>query len=133
MAKINVVGDAVVVTSELKYPDIERIKKYRPEALTLYGGEDGKEPVFCIGLTSRSRGCLNAIGAEFGGMSHDGSEKATITMIPTIPAGADIKEVIADTFGAGIALLERMEAKLPEVLNAINTERDTIMSHIEVA
>ena len=51
MAKIMVAGDAVVVTSDMKLEDIKLVKKYRPEALTLFEGEgEEKEPVFKIGI-----------------------------------------------------------------------------------
>lgn len=43
MAKIKVVGNAAVITSNLTLGDIALVKAYRPEALALKGGENGKE------------------------------------------------------------------------------------------
>ena len=51
MSKAIIAGEAVVVTSSMKLEDLETIAKYRPEALTLKGGEDGKEPIFAISIT----------------------------------------------------------------------------------
>lgn len=52
MAKIVIAGDAVVVTSAIKLEDLRNIKKYRPAALILKGGEDGKEPIFAVDVTN---------------------------------------------------------------------------------
>ena len=52
MAKITIAGDAAVVTSAMKLEDIKTIEKYRPKELVLKGGEDGKEPIFCLLYTS---------------------------------------------------------------------------------
>ena len=49
MAKVKTMGQAIVVVSEVKLDDIKKIEKYRPEALVLKGGEDGKEEIFRIG------------------------------------------------------------------------------------
>ena len=49
MAKIVIAGDAVVVKSELKLEDIKTIEKYNTKALTLMGGDEGKEPIFALG------------------------------------------------------------------------------------
>lgn len=63
MAKIVIAGDAIVVTSAMKLEDIKTIEKYRPNALTLMGGEDGKEPIFAIG-TTEGCGNINQVGAS---------------------------------------------------------------------
>ena len=62
MAKIVIAGDAIVVTSAMKLEDIKTIEKYRPNALTLMGSEDGKEPIFAIGTTE---GCGNINQVNF--------------------------------------------------------------------
>ena len=56
MAKIVIAGDAVIVTSTMKLEDIKTIAKYRPKALTLMGGEDGKEPIFAVRSEERRVG-----------------------------------------------------------------------------
>jgi len=131
MAKIVIAGDAVVVTSALKLEDIHTIEKYRPKALVLKGGEDGKEPIFAIGTTSGA-GNINEVGASFGRESHDEGKLATVTMVIGSTAG-DVKEWVADRIGTAVMYLNRLEATLPDVLKEIANEKATIMSNITVA
>jgi len=132
MAKIVIAGDAVVVTSALKLEDIRTIEKYRPKALTLMGGDDGKEPVFAIGTTD---GCgnINQVGASFGRESHDGEKLATITMCTGTAGTGDIKEWVADRIGTAIISLNKLEERLPAVLEEIEAEKAEVLSNITVA
>ena len=65
MAKTKIFGDSVVMTSSVKLADLKNIAKYAPKALTLMGGEDGKEPIFSICIGKSGAGSLNAFGATF--------------------------------------------------------------------
>ena len=132
MAKIVIAGDAVVVTSTLKMEDIKTIEKYRPNDLVLKGGEDGKEPIFRLGTTTGA-GSINSVGASFGREASDGSKLATITMIAEGQKPGNIKEWVADTLGGALVNLNALEAKLPEVLDAIAAQKATVMENISVA
>jgi len=128
-AKVTIAGDAVVITSELKLEDIQTISKYRPKALTLMGGENNKEPIFVLGTSAD--GSINKYGASFSGVARDGSGKATITMMMRGNT-AEIKEAVADKFGAALISLGKLEAAMPAVLEEIAAERATIMANISV-
>lgn len=130
MANIVIAGDAVVVKSSLKLEEIQTIAKYQPKALTLMGGEDGKEPIFSVG-TSTDSGDITVYGASFGRADADG--KATITLVtPGIP-NEKVKEWVADKLGAAITNLNALEAKLPDVLSGIAAQRAAVMENITVA
>lgn len=129
MATIKAFGEAVVVTSAMKMEDLELIKKYRPEALTLKGGEDGKQPIFAVGVTNGT-GSMNVYGASFNGTALDGSGKAVLTM--HLPKVADVKEWIADNLGAGFENLEKLEKTLPAVVTAITEARNNLMEKISM-
>lgn len=131
MAKITIAGDAVVITSAMKLEDLTTIGKYRPNALVLKGGEDGKEEIFRIGV---GKGCgeINKYGATFSSESHDDAKLATITMTARV-TGDDIREVIADEIGSAVTNLTTLEATLPAVLEAIKAERKAIIDSINVA
>jgi len=131
MAKIVIAGDAVVVTSALKLEDIHTIEKYRPKALVLKGGEDGKEPIFAIGVTNGA-GNINEVGASFGRASHDDEKFATITMVTDGVTG-DVKEWVADRIGGAIINLNKLEEKLPAVLAEIEGQKAEVMGNITVA
>lgn len=131
MAKIVIAGDAVVITSSMKLADIQTIQKYRPKELVLKGGEDGKEPIFAIGVTNGC-GSINEVGASFGRASHDDEKFATITMVTEGVAG-DVKEWVADRIGGAIINLNKLEEKLPAVLAEIEGQKAEVMSNITVA
>lgn len=132
MAKIVIAGEAVVVTSDLKLEDYRKIAKYRPRALTLYGGEDGKEPIFCAGVAAQAPGSISEYGVEFGGATHDGEKLATVTLVYT-GAGEDIKSAVAEDIGSAVILLNRLEATLPDVIAEIDAEKAAILDSITLA
>lgn len=129
MAKITVVGDVCVVTSELKLEDIKLIEKYRPEKLKLCS-EDGEKVLFRIGTIDGSGGLINQKGAVFGSASH-ANGKAVITM-KLGEIDGDIKDAIADTIGTGIIYLNKIETALGEIVSEINNERKAIKENIEL-
>lgn len=128
MAKITITGQAVVVTSSLALKDIEAVKKYRPDELILKGGEDGKEPIFVLDAGGDS---INKYGASFNKETRDDEKKATLTMLTTYK-GDNIKEVVADELGSAIINLNKLEEKLPKVINEIKVETESVMSDISV-
>lgn len=132
MAKITIAGEAVVITSAVKLEDLKTIAKYRPEALTLMGGEDNKEPIFAISVT-RGAGEINKYGASFGAETHDEAKLATITMGIGYAGDDSIEEFVADAFGAAFNRLEELEATLPAVIEAIAADKAAVMSSITVA
>ena len=131
MARITIVGQAIVVTSSLALEDIKTVAKYRPEALTLYGGEDDKEPVFKLGVTSGT-GAIGKYGAEFGTETRDEEKLAVMTLILDSEAGEDPKEYVADKLGGALMNLNALEEKLPSVIEEIAAERTKILEAITV-
>ena len=121
----------MVITSAITLENYKAVAKYRPKALQLKGGDDGKEVVFVIGVTSNPRGSINKMGAEFGSEAHDGTGKATITMdLPQ--TDGDIKEAVAEYIGSAILDLNKLEAQLPAVIEEIGVERANVLANIDV-
>lgn len=131
MAKIVIAGDAVVVTSAIKLEDLRNIKKYRPTALVLKGGEDGNEPIFAINVTN-GNGDINQYGASFGAATRDDEKLATITLVAPGVEG-DIKEFVADKLGSALINLNKLEETLPGVIQSIASEKAQIMDNISIA
>lgn len=131
MAKINVTGNAVVITSTLKVADIIKVKKYRPDALILNEEKDGKKvPVFGIGYSDSGK--WNEIGIEFNGKTHDDDGYATFTEL--IPSGVtNLQESLADLYGGIILKINAFEEQFPAVLEEIQKEREAVLSTIEIA
>lgn len=130
-ATVTIAGESVVITSNLTLDDIKLVEKYRPEALRLKGGEDGKETVFIVGVYRDRNGSINKNGAEFGSVSHDGTGRATITF-PLPHVEGDIREAVADYIGSAILDLNKIEAAVPAVIEDILRERADVMSNISV-
>ena len=131
MPKITVAGDAVVVTSAMKLEDLKTIAKYRPDALVLKGGEDGKEPIFAI-ATATGYGEINKYGATFCSESNDDAKLATITLNLTGSDRENIKEFIADKLGCAFSNLKKLEEILPDVLSEIKADKEAVMNNITI-
>lgn len=129
MAKVIIVGQAIVIKSELSLDDIKLVEKCFPKALTLMGGDDGKEPVFCIGTTT-GEGSINKNGASFNSASNDEEKKACITLAAV--GIADIKEWVTDNLTAPLISLNKLEEKIPAVLSEIAAEKAAVEANIEV-
>lgn len=127
MAKVSVVGNAAVITSAMKLEDIKLLEKYRPEALMLMGGEDGKEPVFRVGTGG---GTINEYGVSFDGETRDDNKFATLTIV--IETDRDIKETLADHIGAAVMMLNKVEKTASEAVEAVRNERKEFMDSITV-
>ena len=132
MAKIKIVGDAVVVTSSHKKEDLLTIAKYRPEALTLMGGEEGKTPIFCIIAKESGKPSFDAHGAVFTGETRDESKLATLTLTADDIKG-DVKDWAADKYGTAIERLTALEATFPRVLEEIAAAKAKVIESITIA
>lgn len=124
--KVTVAGDAMVVTSAIKFDDLKTVEKYRPEALTLKGGKDGKEDIFKVG-TTKGAGSINTYGVSFKESRGDGHFAQITVMLPSVD---DVKEYISDKYGVAIINLGAIEESLPSVVAGINEEKARIQSFI---
>lgn len=130
MAKTKIFGDSVVITSSIKLADLKNVAKYAPKALTLMGGEDGKEPIFCVNAGKTGTGALNAFGATFAPATRDHEGFATITMM--IPAAvAKAKEWVVEEFGGALMHLAEVEKQLPAVIEKIAADKKSVEDSIE--
>ena len=129
MAKVQVVGNAVVITSGVKMKDIESLAKYNPDALILKGGDDGKEPVFAI--AAGNAGGINCVGVTFNGKTRDEQELATLTMTINY-TGDNVKEFVADKLGGALIKLNELEAQLPAAIEALNAQHAEVLANIDV-
>ena len=128
-AKATVIANAFVVTSALKLEDLKTVKKYRPEALTLYEGEgEDKEPVFAIAMTEADGGSINKYGATFGKMTDDeGHARLTMTLEDYE------REDLIDKLGPAILKLNALEATLGAQLDGIAEDKAAATAAIDFA
>lgn len=133
MAKITIVGDAMVVTSTKTLENLKTLEKYRPKALRLYetNDEGKREEVFTVG-TTKGTGSINQYGASFASETHDDAKLATITL--PIPTGtANAKEYAAEKIGVAITLLNKVEAQIDGALADVAAEKAKVLENITVA
>lgn len=129
MAHITIAGNAVIITSSMKLEDIKTVEKYRPKALVLMGGEDGKEPVFKVG--TGCAGSVNRYGITFADATRgENGGFATITL--TEEFCGDPAEFVAEKYGVAIANLNALEGALNGALEGIASEKQAVMDAITV-
>ena len=127
MARINVVGNAIVLSSELKLEDIKKAEKYRPDALVMKD-EDGVE-VFKVSVGKYPS--ANEFGITFNGETHgDNGGNATCTWLVDDGIGEDTKETIADLYGSAMIQLGKFETTFPAALEEIKAEREAVLAQI---
>lgn len=130
MSKATVVGDALVITSDLSLEDIKTVEKYGPEHLVLKGGEDGKEELFAI-CSCEGNGDINECGAAFGRTTRDDDKFACITMMIGDVKG-DVAQYVADLIGPALYKLNKLEAQVVAAMPEIEAYKAAMMDSIEV-
>lgn len=129
MAKMKKFGEAVVITSEVKLEDLRKVAKYRPKDLILFGGEDGKEPIFGVGLSKSRYGRIDKQSVEFGGCDENGFAQVTLTYDG--PAD-DVKAQLADSYGPQLMMLSKIEEGITASIAQIDADVAAIMGNIEI-
>lgn len=128
MAKINVVGDVVIITSTVKLSDIQKLEKLKPEVLALK--DDNGDEIFRI--ASGEHGRITSFGVVFSGETRDDRKLATVTMAAPNVDGADIREVVADLLGETLEQVAAVETQVATKLPEILRRRDALIASIEV-
>lgn len=130
MANVYIKGDAAIITSTVTLENLKNVTKYAPKALTLLGGDDGKEPVFCVTVGKTGSGAINGYGATFAPATRDHEGKATITLM--VPACVEkAKEWVVNELGGALMNLKAIEEKLPEVIAKIAADKKAVEDSIQ--
>lgn len=129
-ATVKIVGGACVIESSATLEDLAMLKKFRPNALSLFEEKGGKkEPVFAVGL-GKGAGSICEYGVSFGSVtSSDG--KATVTLM--IPEGtSEPKKWAEDRIGVSILHLNKIEEGFEEAIADVARERAAVSAAITV-
>jgi dissimilatory sulfite reductase (desulfoviridin) alpha/beta subunit len=127
--KIQITGNAFVVTSALTVKDIQAVAKNAPDKLKI---KDEEGNVLFAVSYNESHPSLSNFGIAFGGKTRD--EKALATLTGTIPNGtADAKEFVADKISGVVAYLEQLEKSIPESAKALEEARKKLIGSITEA
>lgn len=129
MSKTTVIGNALIVQSDLTTEQIQTVAKFRPSALAIYEG-DGAEKVQVFAIGTGKTGSISKYGITFDGTSRDDGKFATVTL-PY--AGSDNpKEWVAETYGAALARLNEIEKQIPKVVKEAQDAKAAILAGITV-
>lgn len=128
MAKMQIFGDSVVVTSSIDMDVLKNIRKYKPTQLKLVD-KDTKDEVFAVstGITPS----FSKHGIVFTGKNAAGKAIATLPL----PAGmtdAEKVDFVKDHAGYGLLNLIKVEAAIQSASTELNTEFETMDAAIEI-
>lgn len=127
MASIIIAGNAAVITSAFTTAQLEKLKKYAPEALVLK--DEDKKPVFMVDVATK--GSIGPMGVVFNATAYDGSEKAVLSK--EIPAGVtDIERWVIDNIGNAIVKLNELEATLDGAIATVDANEAAILDSIAI-
>lgn len=129
-ASATVSGAAVIIRSDLKLEDIQRLEKYKPEALTIL--KDG-EADFRIGSDPAGYGSINRYGAAFSPTgSADG--KGTITMMAPeeVSAPEDIRTWFVENYGQALLKVQQLETLLTAELAEVNGQVERMYNSVRI-
>jgi hypothetical protein len=128
MAKIKMVGQALVLTSGVKAATIAQLAKFKPDALQLKEGEK-KETVY--GMNVGSSASFTKFGAIFNATTADGFAQLTLSA-PVIEDAAKKEAYIKDNYGYALLNLNKLEAQINTIADDTAEEFAAMSESIEV-
>ena len=121
--KAQLVGKALVITSDIKIKDIARAQKICPDALDLM--DDDKNVLFSVAAVAKN-GDIGKYGVQFDTESPDGKAQITL-MLDKAPS----KDELADRYGAALINLTAVEAKFATEFTTAKAELDAAIANVE--
>lgn len=92
--QVRYVSNVVILTSDIKFGDIELLERRKPSALMLL--DDDGDPKFAIGTGD---GSIGEFGIEFSGADRSGRATVTVDIIPDSDDEEAIKQEIVEELG----------------------------------
>jgi hypothetical protein len=125
--KIKIAGNAVVLTSSLKFETIQKMEKYNRDALCLIEVKNDEEnEIFRIGTGKASS--IGKYGITFMEANKDGFAVATILL----PEGVtDKKAYIKDNFGTALFMLNDLEDAVKTACAQLEAAYEKLDTEIE--
>lgn len=124
--KIQVLGNSLVATSDIRKADYDLLKKHNPDALKIKD-KDGNT-TFTIGYGEH--GYVNKSGVGFNGVSRDNDKHLTLTL--DVTGINDVKEYAADLFGAVIDSVAQVEKSVASEAEATSKKRAEFLENVTV-
>ena len=128
MAKTKIIRNTIIVESGFTYEQIEKLKKFSPEALHLTD-KDGNV-LFTADLADKGAGSISKYGICYGKQA-DKTKKAAVTM--TAPDDVkDVKQWFMDTVGVKMLKIHEVEAQYEAALATVDANIKAVQDGITV-
>ena len=125
--KIRIVGNALILTSKLKFSTIQKMEKYNADALCLIE-KDGDEEVEVFRINTGKLSSISKYGIIFAETNKDGYAVATILF----PEGVENKrEYIKDNYGTTLLMLNDLEDSVTTSCAALESAYAKLDAEIE--
>lgn len=125
MANIKILGNAAVLTSTLKVEDINKLARFKPEALKIINKET-KDEIFAISFGPKPsigyKPSITSHGVSFTDKTEDGYAQTTITLPTGFKDDKDKMEYVKNQYGYILLNLNKLEDQAQEALNVTATE-----------
>ena len=124
MANAKIVGNVCVITSELPYEQIEKLEKFKPEALSARD-EEGNDT---FSIRTGNSPSFSRYGAVFNSKNQQGNALVVVSL----PSVDDKAEFVKETYGYGLLSLNQLERQLTVVSEDLAQEISQIESNITI-
>lgn len=129
MSKVKVVGNAVVITSDLKAEELKNVKKFTKDGLKLKDAK-GNE-IFSISCKPNTESSISEYGICYGEVNAEGYAQATLLIDETVNAEKRV-DVILDNYAIAIGNLNALESYIRETIVELSATIEGIKESIEV-
>jgi hypothetical protein len=129
MSKTKIVGNAVVITSDLKAEEILKVKKFTKSGLKLKD-EKGNE-IFAIDYTPGGCSSISEHGIIYAETNAEGYAQISLLISEDVKP-EDRMAVILDKYAIALGNLNTLETCIREAATGLNATIETIKEGIEV-
>jgi hypothetical protein len=129
MSKVKIIGNAVVITSDLKVEEILKVKKFTKSGLKLRD-EKGNE-IFAIDYRPGANSSISEHGIVYGEVNTEGYAQVSLLMAEDVKP-EDRMNVLLDDFAIALGNLNTLETYIREAATELEGTVETIKSSIEV-
>lgn len=121
--KAQLVGKALVITSDIKTKEIARAQKICPDALRLM--DDNKFTLFSVDTVAKN-GDIGKYGVQFDTEGPGGKAQLTVVLDKALS-----KEELADRYGAALISLAEVENKFSAEYTVAKAQLDAAIANVE--
>lgn len=130
--KINVFNDNTTMTikSGNKLVEFKKVAEFSPKSLQKTDQEGNL--LYSAQIANSGKGTINRNGVQFSPETgDDGLAKITIDL-PAMESGVNVKDYIADKYGAAIEHLQTIDTQVKDALESIGQTRDRVRQMIDI-